>query len=299
MTRREFLFLGAALLAAPTLAGAEEWEDPPPGPAPGGLLPLTGGPLHFETGGYGSRTIVFIHDQFTDASVWDDIWPILGREYRTVRYDRRGFGATPPASGAYSPVQDLAALLDHLRTPSAVLLAGSDGANIALDFALTYPSMVEQILLVSPIVSGAPMTPSYQAWLDANNAPLAGGDAAAAAGNWASDRYIVSGPNRSARGRLRQIYSRCPNDLSNRDAQAIASPPLMTRMSAVQSQTLILSGARDMPEVITLSQSVQRMIPGARRDPVQGAGHLIYLDEPEIFAAAALAFVRTFGATTG
>ena len=299
MTRREFLFLGAAALAAPTLAFAEEWTDAPMTPVRGERLSLPGGPLHFEAGGYGTRTVIFIHDQFTDSAVWEDIWPILGREYRTIRYDRRGFGLTPPSTETYSPAQDLAELMNHLATPGAVLVAGSDGANIALEFALAHPARVEQLLLVSPIVSGAPMTPAYQAWIDANNAPLASGDTAGAASNWAGDRFIVSGPNRSARSRLRQIYAACPQDLRNRDTRVAPVPPLLPRLAGVQAQTLILSGARDMPEVVTLSQSLQRAIPGARRDPVQGSGHLIYLDEPEIFAAAALAYIRTFGATTG
>ena len=299
MTRREFLLLSAAALAAPGLAFAEEWAGQPMIPERGNLLPLPGGRLHFEAGGYGTRTVIFIHDQFTDAAVWEDIWPILGREYRTVRYDRRGYGFTPPSTEAYVPSQDLAELMNHLSIPSAVLVAGSDGANIALEFALAYPGRVEQLLLVSPIISGAPMSPAYQAWVDANNAPLATGDAASAASNWAGDRYIVSGPNRSARSRLRQIYAACPNDLGARDIRAVVASTLLPRLGGVQAQTLILSGARDMPEVVTLSQSLQRAIPGARRDPVQGSGHLIYLDEPEIFAAAALAYIRTFGATTG
>ena len=176
MTRREFLLLSAAALAAPGLAFGEEWAGQPMIPERGNLLPLQGGRLHFEAGGYGTRTVIFIHDQFTDAAVWEDIWPILGREYRTVRYDRRGYGFTPPSTEAYVPSQDLAELMNHLSIPSAVLVAGSDGANIALEFALAYPGRVEQLLLVSPIISGAPMSPAYQAWVDANNAPLATGD---------------------------------------------------------------------------------------------------------------------------
>ena len=99
-----------------------------------------------------------------------------------------------------------------------------------------------------------------------------------------------------ARARLRQIYAASPQDVGRGpDRWARPLPPLLPRLGGIRAPVLILSGARDLPDLVALSQTVQRAIPGARRDPVQGSGHLIYIDEPEIFAAAALGFFRSYG----
>ena len=171
------------------------------------------------------------------------------------------------------------------------LIAGSSSAQIALDFAIANPALVQQILLVSPIVAGAPPADPMAARIAANNAPLASGDVAGAVNNWVSDRYIVAGPNRRARARLRAVLESSPQNLTHADQP---SPPITALLNRIQAPVQILSGARDVPEVIAHSQSLERMIPGAIRAPVQGSGHLIYIDEPEIFAAAAIAFIRSW-----
>jgi pimeloyl-ACP methyl ester carboxylesterase len=283
ISRRVVLACLLATAVAPAPAAAQS----PMIPEDGGLVPVEAGRLHVEQGGSGSRTLVLIHDGFTDAAVWQDIWPILGREYRLVRFDRRGFGRSPAATAAYSPVDDILAVMRRAGVQRAAFLAGSDGAGLALEFALAHPEMVEQLLLVSPVVSGGPANPPSAQHFAANGSSPE---------TWVADRYLVSGPNRSARARLRQIYAASPQDVGRGpDRWARPLPPLLPRLGGIRAPVLILSGARDLPDLVALSQTVQRAIPGARRDPVQGSGHLIYIDEPEIFAAAALGFFRSYG----
>jgi 3-oxoadipate enol-lactonase len=270
----------AAVLSADAPARGQTWPT-------AAFADVPGGRIGYETGGTGTRTVIFIHDGFTDSAVWDPIWPILGREYNVVRYDRHGHGRSPPATAAYSSSDDLAALMQRLNLSAAAFIAGSDGAGLAAEFALTRPAQVQQLLLVSPLVSGAPRPTQWQERLTGATP----GDPSALA----ADRYIVNGPNRGARARLRAIFEAAPQDLSHADAFARPTPPLLPRLGAITAPTMILAGQRDMPDAIAMGESVQHAIPGARRDPVQGAGHLIYLDEPEIFAAAALAFIRSFG----
>jgi pimeloyl-ACP methyl ester carboxylesterase len=273
--------LSLALLAPASARAQIEYPSAPPAPR-GSQLRVEGGSLYYEAGGSGSRTVIFIHDGFTDSAVWEDIWPILGREYQVVRYDRRGHGRSPPATSAYSSLDDITALMRQLGLARATFVAGSDGAGLALEYAIANPGRVEQLVLASPLVTGAAVTDEM-----AMRRAAGGG-----AETWIADRYIVNGPNRRARGRLRAIYAASPHNLTFVDRQDRPRPPALPRLSAVRSPTLILSGSRDMPPVIAHSEAVQRAIPGAYRDPVQGSGHLIYIDESEIFAAAALAFIR-------
>ena len=73
--------------------------------------------------------------------------PDVGRAVRRARRATQG-------AGAFSHVEDLNGLLSHLNLGRATLVGCSQGAKIALDFALERPEMVDSLVLVAPAVSG-------------------------------------------------------------------------------------------------------------------------------------------------
>jgi 3-oxoadipate enol-lactonase len=286
-TRRAVLAALAAITAAPpALAQFAR--------AGGAFLPVTGGQLYFEIAGQGSRTVVLIHDDVADSAVWDDVWPVFAREFRVARYDRRGFGRSPAATAPYSTLGDLQAVVDQTGAGGVVLVAGSTAAQTALEYAAAAPARVQQVVLVNPLVGDPGGIAAWRAKMQANSASIATGDVQTAISAWVNDRHIVAGPNRQARARLRAILEASPHNLARADTMARAEPGVGDAAARVRASTLILAGARDLPEVVAAGESLARRMPNAQRAPVQGSGHLIYLDEPEIFAAAAIAFVRAW-----
>ena len=98
-----------------------------------------------------------IHDGIAHSVVWDGVWPLFCQNFRTIRYDRRGYGKSPAATTWYHETDDLAAVLRHLKVPRAVLVGSSHGGELSTDFALCHPDMVEQFVLVGAVVSGFPL----------------------------------------------------------------------------------------------------------------------------------------------
>ncbi len=75
--------------------------------------------------------------------------------HRVVAYDARGHGASAPtrSAGAYSYsdlVGDLTAVLDCCGIQKAVLAGASMGAHTALQMALTNPSRVAGLVIITP-----------------------------------------------------------------------------------------------------------------------------------------------------
>ena len=79
-----------ALVFALTLA---TWPTAP-AISQGRMAPVNGANLYYEDTGTG-HPLVLIHGWPMSARMWDDQARELGRRYRVIRYDRRGFGRSP------------------------------------------------------------------------------------------------------------------------------------------------------------------------------------------------------------
>jgi 3-oxoadipate enol-lactonase len=108
--------------------------------------------IYYETAGRGFP-LVLLHSAVTDLRMWDDQFPVFAREYRTIRYDLRGFGRTVPDPVPFSHVLDLHVFLRLLNIERAFLVGCGLGAHTVLDFALTHPRMTAALVVVSPTLS--------------------------------------------------------------------------------------------------------------------------------------------------
>ena len=68
------------------------------------------------------------------------MWPILCKDFRVVRYDRRGYGKSPAAKAPYSPQEDLAAVMAAAKMDHASLVGFSFGGGLAVSYAVLHPS---------------------------------------------------------------------------------------------------------------------------------------------------------------
>ncbi|MGN1013730.1 MAG: alpha/beta fold hydrolase [Butyricicoccus sp.] len=74
----------------------------------------------------------------------------LSAHYRVIALDTRGHGKTPRGSVPFTIRQfaeDLASFMDAIRLEKAHILGFSDGANIAMCFAIRYPHRVNKLIL--------------------------------------------------------------------------------------------------------------------------------------------------------
>jgi 3-oxoadipate enol-lactonase len=60
-----------------------------------------------------------------------------------------------------SEIDDLAAVLRHLHLVRASLVGSSHGGQLAIDFALAHPEIVQELVLVGPVLSGMPYTQHF------------------------------------------------------------------------------------------------------------------------------------------
>jgi len=136
------------------------WIGPTPIAHPSGLqhgsalqlAPVPSGRLEYEVRGQG-EPVLFVHG----AVVADLLQPLASESvfssYRTVRLHRRGYAGSSPVDPTWSVEQDaadLAALLRHLGITRAHVVAHSAGGVVAMEFATTFPEMVQTLTLLDP-----------------------------------------------------------------------------------------------------------------------------------------------------
>src|SRR5688500_12774677 len=151
--------LVASVLIALAAAKAEpiSSQQPQP-PAPGGsFVSVPGGRLYYEACGTSSaEAVVLIHDGVVHSAVWDDVWPTFCGRFRTIRYDRRGYGRSPASTTWHSETDDLLAVLRQAGVTRATIVGSSHGGEVSIDFTLAYPAMVRRLVLVGAVVGGFP-----------------------------------------------------------------------------------------------------------------------------------------------
>ena len=262
-------------------------------PASTGFIEVDGGKLYYEESGQGTQTVVLLHDGVLDSAVWNDVWPEFCQHFHMIRYDRRGFGKSPAATSWYSESDDLAAVLHHLRLARVSLVGSSHGAGLAIDFTLTHPEVVQELVLVGPVLSGMPYT---QHFLDRGREAfslLQKNDVKGAIAEWSKDKYLIGPENDAARKKLLNLLTANPQDMTHAGGDMImAGKPAIGRLSEIKAPTLIVTGDADIPDVHAHAGAIEAGIPRAHRVVMEGVGHLLYLEKPSEFAHLAIAFLE-------
>lgn len=261
-----------------------------------GFLDIEGGKLFYETTGTGPA-MVFLHDGHMHSESWDAPWSFFSKDHRLIRYDRRGYGQSTPASAPYSNVDDLFALLTYLRATNVVLVGCSAGGKLAIDFTLEHPALVRRLVLVGPVVSGMDFSEHFDQRVREAFRPLQERrDVGGAITNWMNDPWLIAPTNNAAKERFREIMTANPHNMT-RTGQYSRSPsrPAIGRLGEIRVPTLILVGALDMPDVHAHCGAIQAGILNSQRLVVPGASHFVHLEISDEFDRLVTRFLAGSG----
>jgi 3-oxoadipate enol-lactonase len=291
MWPKTVLLLGFALLLG---SGTKAFTQSatPSTPGPGAFVAVEGSKLYYEECGTGAEAAVLIHDGIAHSAVWDDVWPDFCKHFHTLRYDRRGYGRTPASTTWYTEVEDLAALLRQRKVSHAVLVGSSHGGELSIDFALRYPGVVQQLVLVGAVVNGLPYSDHFLDRGMRNSAPFEKNDTAAGLANWAKDKYLLAPGHDAAQKRLLALLTTNPQDMTHSD-YARPTPPAIGRLHEIRVPTLILTGDADIPDVHAHAGAIEAGISGSKRVVVPDTGHLMYMEKPGEFSRLVIGFIES------
>ena len=267
-----------------------------------GTIAVDGGELGYVVQGDGSPTVLFVPGGLTTGELWSEEARRLSEGRRTVRYDLRGTGRSPSASGRFRYDRDLAALIRALGGGPVDLVATSLGAAIALDLAVEEPSLVRGLVLVAPALGGyEPTVPEARPMAvrmlrPVEEAEMVGDEEGAVRAlleAWLAGPYRalpdLPGPVRERAERLFEDGRR-----STPAASLVAEPPerpARDRLRRLRAPTLVVAGALDLPGVRATAEHIAEELPNGRYLRVDGAAHLPMLERPDELHRALVGFL--------
>lgn len=105
--------------------------------------------LYYQEKGAG-EPFILLHGNGENGSYFVNQIAYFSGRYRVIALDTRGHGRSPRGTAPFTIGQFSCDLYDFMKVhqiPAAVLLGFSDGANIAMEFAIKHPGMVKALIL--------------------------------------------------------------------------------------------------------------------------------------------------------
>jgi len=84
-----------------------------------------------------------------------------------------------------------------------------------------------------------------------------------------------------------------PHRVYNRPSYAPQPVPAYRRLNEIKVPVLIMAGEFDMPDVHAHAGAINAGISGSQRIIIPDAGHLIPLEQPELFNEAVTGFLKS------
>ena len=262
-----------------------------------GYISVEGEKLFYEIAGKGNN-IVLLHDGLIHREVWDDQFLELAKNFRVMRYDRRGYGKSSNPKVPFSNIDDLDQLFIQLKIDKAIVFGMSAGGGMAIDFALKHPDKVTALVLVGAVVSGY----GYSSHMLTRGGRISLEGLIADSSKFIryfgwEDPYTLFSENIEAKKKCLKLLEANPMNVSL-DKFRFQKPrerPALKFLSEIKVPTLVLVGEYDIPDVHAHSGVIEVGISNAKREVIRNAGHLIPLEQPEAFNSLVRTFLNEHG----
>lgn len=261
---------------------------------------INGTRIAYELAGSGP-VVVLLHAGICDRRMWDAQWAAFTARNTVLRYDMRGYGATPMVAGAFSHRADLHGLLLHLGIERAALLGCSQGGSTVMDFALEHPAMVSALVVACSSASGHLFTGDPPRQYAEIHAADAAGDIERV--NELEAQIWVDGPDRAPsevdpevrRQVLEMNLIALRNESEAQGEPQPLDPPAATRLGDLRAPLLVIIGDRDQPAVISACEQIAAEVPGAQKAVIAGTAHLPNMERPDEFNRVVVEFLDHLG----
>ena len=230
--------------------------------------------------------------------MWDTrVLTKLAKHYQVIIFDNRGMGYSTVTEKEFTIglfAEDTAGLLKALEIKKANVLGFSMGTNIALEFSLRYPAMVNKLILYAGDCGGKeslqPDEGIMKQLIDTSDTPKDRDKKMIKLifpGEWLKD-------NPDLRKCIPNVTEKSRPEIIDRQTKAMATwEGCFSRLNKLTSPVLLITGAEDILTPSKNSLILANRIPLAWLVQIKGAGHGLMYQYPEEFVKTVLLFLQS------
>ena len=107
--------------------------------------------FHVQDWGGPGEQIIMLHGLASNCNIWNLVAPILSNRYHVLTIDQRGHGLSEKPEHGYdfaTVTTDLHEIIKHIGIERPLIVGHSWGADVALEFAVNYPTIARGLCFV-------------------------------------------------------------------------------------------------------------------------------------------------------
>ena len=240
-----------------------------------------------------SPTIVLLHAIGTSSQLWLPQVPALATQFRVVRVDLPGHGASPaPTPGAgFAEYSDAVAdaLTEH-GIDEFILAGISFGAMVAVQIAVDHAPRVRGLVLACcGVVTSEPVSRAWRERIAAVESDGMGSQVESSLERWFTPAFAAASPVTLAWVRS-MIAGTTPEGFTGA-ADMIAGLDHSAHLTKLDMPSLVIAGERDQAAPPTAMRAFADTIATARFETIDAA-HLANVEAPVAFTERLGAFAR-------
>ena len=258
---------------------------------------VNGGRLVLQHEGEGAP-LLLMHGWTLDRRMFEPQFSRLSERFHVISYDRRGFGRSQAPPDLQQELDDVDRIADALSLGTIHLLGMSQGARLALRYAVTRPQRLRSLLLQGAVVDGLSVDAN-----DNEQVPLAeyaelvrNGRLDELRRRWLRHPLMSLQPgHESVRRQVNDILDGYTGaDLLDFSPDSYAfSLDVPGKLALLRAPTLILTGATETRRLRAHARKLLEIIPDCREVVFKHSGHLSNLTEPDLYNEEVIRFCAT------
>ena len=242
----------------------------------------------------GAPWVTMSNSLATTHRMWDAQMDAFTKQYRVLRYDKRGHGETEVAPGPYSfelLADDVLALLDALQITRTHFVGLSMGGMTGMTIAMRKPSVLRTLVLCDTTSKDPLGDPAL--WQQRIDTVRAGGSMDALVESTIA-RFLTPDTVKTrpeVADAVRTMVRSTPIEGYIACCQAIAKLNLTDRLGGIAIPTMVVVGADDPATTVEMAQTIHQRVAGSELVILNNAAHLSNLEQADAFNEAVLGFL--------
>jgi 3-oxoadipate enol-lactonase len=253
-----------------------------------------GCPIDVEvTGPAGAPVLMLSSSLGTTKHMWDPQIDAFAKQYRVVRYDRRGHGKSGVPKGPYNIellARDAIAVMDGLKLDKVNWLGLSMGGMEGMWLGANAGNRIDKLILSNTATHYADKT----MWNTRMDAVGKAGSVAAIAdmviNAWLTKDFQTAQPDTTAR--MKEMMISTPVEGYLGCCAAVRDMDHRELIKSIAVPTLIIAGSKDPATNVAAAEFIRDRIPGSKLAVVDAA-HIANVEVPDDYARTVIDFLGT------